>query len=396
MRADRQTNVYPPEIIPLILSFLNITGSLETRQTRNEEWYNRRKSYGFEQMKETNDPQHSTGQSLKNIESSTDSGIAKSNENIDSLVRKGIVNPSNDLFEVRRNSLSKSSKIYTALMSLRDSNKKSDFENPGNSQYEISTDKNGESKVRNLTSNAEFNGYSQSLKDTQNEPLTITIKPKEEHTSVVSIPNNNEMKVESTITDDGEYFRKVKEIYDKGAWADDKNGDNKKTKKVEFSKTEVHFEPGKVNIIETNEKPPPINYRRRKKDRVAKNAERAERNAVKLDKHKDHFPETKFGDEMKQSPVIALPYETEESIAHDQPTETNIEIIVDETSEDESKRPKSILKSGKIEETTNENVDQTRTDFQKILNSFKTCERQNTASPPIVDSGLKVRISSGM
>lgn len=353
-------------------------------------------------MKDVNDSQHSTGQSLKNIESSTDSGIAKSTENIDTLVKKGIINPSNDLFEVRRNSLSKSSKIYNTLMSLRDSNKKSDFENSKKSNYEnvISTDQYGVSKGRDRdpASYAEFNGHSKVLKDTQNEPLTITIKPKEEHTSVISIPNKNEMKVESTMADDGEYFRKVKEIYEKGAWIEDKNGDSKKQKKVEFSKTEVHFEPGKVNIIETNEKPPPVNYRRRKKDRAARNAERAERNAEKAEKQKEngHFPETKFGDEIKKAPVIALPYETKhELVPQEETTETNIEIVVDETSEDESKRPKSILKSGKIEDTTNENVDQSRTDFQKILNSFKTSERQNTASPPIVDNGLKVRISSG-
>ncbi|KAI5720694.1 hypothetical protein M8J77_010430 [Diaphorina citri] len=379
------------------------TGSLENKQTRNEEWYNRRKSYGFEQMKD--DSQHTTGNSVKNIESSTDSGIAKSNENIDTLVKKGIVNPNNDLFEVRRNSLSKNSKIYNTLMSLRDSNKKTEFENGlGVVNHDSVTEQYGDRIHALREPNTVFNGTSK-VKDTQNEPLFITIKPKEEHTSVINIPNKNEMKVESTMVEDGEYFRKVKEIYDKGAWMEDKNGDSKKPKKVEFSKTEVHFEPGKVNIIETNEKPPPTNnYRRRKKDRAERNAERAERNhtdKVERPSEKPNFPETKFGDEMKK-PIIALPYEPKvheakvyEPMLHDEPTETNIEIVVDET-EDDPRKPKSILKSAKLEETANENIDQTKPDFQKILNSFKTSERQNSnGSPPIVDNGLKVRISSG-
>lgn len=50
------------------------------------------------------------------------------------------------------------------------------------------------------------------------------------------------------------------------------NIDLKKPKKVEFSKTEVHFavaEPGKIKIVETNEKPPPANLYRRKKRSVS-------------------------------------------------------------------------------------------------------------------------------
>lgn len=46
----------------------------------------------------------------------------------------------------------------------------------------------------------------------------------------------------------------------------------KKPKKVEFSKTEVHFaaaEPGKIKIVETDEKPPPTNLYRRKRRSVS-------------------------------------------------------------------------------------------------------------------------------
>lgn len=65
------------------------TGSLESRiklvngtnSVRNEDWYNRRKSYGFEQVHSHNE--NSSSISLKNknvVESSTDSGICRSTE----------------------------------------------------------------------------------------------------------------------------------------------------------------------------------------------------------------------------------------------------------------------------------------------------------------------------
>lgn len=65
------------------------TGSLESRiklvngtnSGRNEDWYNRRKSYGFEQVHSHDDTPSSI--SLKNkkvVESSTDSGICRSTE----------------------------------------------------------------------------------------------------------------------------------------------------------------------------------------------------------------------------------------------------------------------------------------------------------------------------
>lgn len=50
---------------------------------------------------------------------------------------------------------------------------------------------------------------------------------------------------------------------------EDENNLNRRTKKVEFCKTEVHFaaESGKVNIVATDEKPPPTqNFRRRRRN----------------------------------------------------------------------------------------------------------------------------------
>lgn len=68
----------------------------------------------------------------------------------------------------------------------------------------------------------------------------------------------------------------------------------KKHKKVEFCKTEVHFaaEPGRFNIVETDEKPPPNNIRRRR---------RTSSGTVLVtpqlqDENKSSLPEIRFGD----------------------------------------------------------------------------------------------------
>lgn len=69
---------------------------------------------------------------------------------------------------------------------------------------------------------------------------------------------------------------------------------SKKHKKVEFCKTEVHFaaEPGRFNIVETDEKPPPNNIRRRR---------RTSSGTILLTPHlqdanKISLPEIRFGD----------------------------------------------------------------------------------------------------
>ncbi|XP_047100644.1 uncharacterized protein LOC124718985 [Schistocerca piceifrons] len=67
----------------------------------------------------------------------------------------------------------------------------------------------------------------------------------------------------------------------------------KKQKKVEFCKTEVHFvaDSGRVNIVETDEKPPPTNmFRRRKRNNTATT------NLQASDPNKSNLPQVRFGD----------------------------------------------------------------------------------------------------
>lgn len=71
------------------------TGSLESRvklvpTNKNEDWYNRRKSYGFEKVHNHNDTTTSILLKNKNlVESSTDSGICRSTEIVTPLKKNG-------------------------------------------------------------------------------------------------------------------------------------------------------------------------------------------------------------------------------------------------------------------------------------------------------------------
>nr|XP_015840216.1 PREDICTED: uncharacterized protein LOC656219 isoform X5 [Tribolium castaneum] len=193
------------------------TGSLESRtkllnggtNLRNEDWYNRRKSYGFEQVHNHNETSNPI--SLKNrgrVESSTDSGICRSSEIV--------IVPA-----------TKSEEKFTSVKQIS-----SIFDN----------------------------------KDLKSTTITIPI---------VSKPNSNfvdlswddvpekEVKRHSIAVDEPKYDNKFRRAID------DSSAQNRKSKKVEFCKTEVHFaaESGKVNIVETDEKPPPTNnFRRRRRN----------------------------------------------------------------------------------------------------------------------------------
>lgn len=212
------------------------TGSLESRtkllnggtNLRNEDWYNRRKSYGFEQVH--NHTETSNPISLKSkgrVESSTDSGICRSSEIV--LVPTAKTENCDD-------------KSFTSVKQI---------------------------------SSIFDQGFSKDLKST-----TITIP-------IVSKPNSNfvdlswddvpekEIKRHSIAVDESKYvsnhndnkFRRTSLAIN--PTLDDVNAQNRKSKKVEFCKTEVHFaaESGKVNIVETDEKPPPTNnFRRRRRN----------------------------------------------------------------------------------------------------------------------------------
>ncbi|XP_076265570.1 uncharacterized protein LOC143199566 isoform X2 [Rhynchophorus ferrugineus] len=228
------------------------TGSLESRSKlvngnsnhKNEDWYNRRKSYGFEQV---HTQQENAAISLKNkklVESSTDSGICRSN---DILV------------------------VPTATK------QNSRFNSDSESEQDNSNGLNGihYGNVKKMTS--KFNQEKDAeWKKGDIKSTTITI-PIVKNNNVIDLSWNDEPEKEtkrhSIAVDEAKYattdtrLRKTSLIGTDGV-EDDVNS-NRKTKKVEFCKTEVHFaaESGKVNIVETDEKPPPTqNFRRRRRN----------------------------------------------------------------------------------------------------------------------------------
>lgn len=76
----------------------------------------------------------------------------------------------------------------------------------------------------------------------------------------------------------------------------EQNGNERKQKKVEFCKTEVHFaaEPGRFNIVETDGKPPPTNMYRRRRKTTSETTNRS------------GLPEIRFGDtQYEQNMLLA-------------------------------------------------------------------------------------------
>lgn len=320
------------------------TGSLESRTSgklnttnRSEDWYNRRKSYGFEQVHNQHD-QTSILQRNK-IESSTDSGICRSTEIV--LVPSSI----------------KSS--FTNNKFLSDNNK-SDFEQGDINCHKNYINKNGNSTIINVNSDkqltnnrnketfskreehnelisiwnrrAAFNNTndknrSNDNKDTDKQ-ITITIPIVSDDTvtstrklyhrqlsenSSVSIEqmNDTELKRHSIAVDESKYVNQDKYPYRRTSLiindeqVDDENNLQRKTKKVEFCKTEVHFaaESGRVNIVETDEKPPPTNNfrRRRRNSGIINNQTSDDSN------NKNGLPLIHFGDTSYEKQLFSVP-----------------------------------------------------------------------------------------
>nr|CAD7440079.1 unnamed protein product [Timema bartmani] len=76
----------------------------------------------------------------------------------------------------------------------------------------------------------------------------------------------------------------------------------KKTKRVEFCKTEVHFaaEPGRFNIVETDEKPPPNNMFRRRRRNTPSTLSGQE-----FDPNKSTLPQIRFGDSLYEKTLLS-------------------------------------------------------------------------------------------
>lgn len=215
------------------------TGSLESRSKltngtgshKSEDWYNRRKSYGFEKV---HGPEEASSMlKCKNVvESSTDSGICRSSE---IMIVPTPTKPTSGCEtepEVNYGTVKKMTSIF------------------------------------NQDTKSAWRWKGDEIKST-----TITIP---------IVKNNNVVEL---------------------SWDEpEKEDTGRRGKKVEFCKTEVHFaaESGKVNIVETDEKPPPTqNFRRRRRNSTD----------YPEDFNNKNLPVLHFGDTSYEKTMFGLPEE---------------------------------------------------------------------------------------
>lgn len=318
------------------------TGSLESRTSnksngsstnRSEDWYNRRKSYGFEQVQNQQiDQSNSISLRGKNkIESSTDSGICRSTEIVViPSVFKGH-HSFNKLSSIENGSTYNKIGNSTVVSLNGDNNNKnknsaisiSDILSSDNSTYN-KQDSNELFSLWNRRASRNTTDTTRSTNKNDSEQTTINIPITSDDTSSnpllnrrlfhrqisdgtsMSIenwsnhksPEHQDMKRHSIAVDETKYVtnhnRSIDNKYpfaqrrtsfgvaepindystnNNNDLADEESSGNpnnkKQHKKVEFCKTEVHFaaESGRVNIVETDEKPPPTqNFRRRRRN----------------------------------------------------------------------------------------------------------------------------------
>ncbi|XP_060527621.1 uncharacterized protein LOC132702829 isoform X2 [Cylas formicarius] len=285
------------------------TGSLESKSKmangnanhRNEDWYNRRKSYGFEQVH--NEDESNSFKTRSRVESSTDSGICRSSD-IDHPAKQanGKYDSSSDN-DVEKQSTSNDDKIGSGI-SYGNVRKMTSIFNQGN--FDATT-----SPASSWTKTL-FTDW----KSTDNKS-TVTVPVVRSNLNELSWNNDpdKEVKRHSIAVDDVKFTAKSAEgkfrrsslvsadHYPKCENLDDENvGNNRKPKKVEFCKTEIHFaaDTGKVNIVETDEKPPPThNFRRRRRNSGTN---------FNPDFNKNGLPVLHFGDSTDEKSMFGVNY----------------------------------------------------------------------------------------
>lgn len=293
---------------------------------KSDDWFDRRKSYGFEPVRQQTIA--SSLNSTPKTNSSTDSGICRSSElelASTSIVKK-VTEAKDDKTHLCNDEETKSrefsgksdvpellrkfetfdkSKLGTTIVTLTDA-PKIKVHSPSESKRDVikkgrvseaikNFEKNGapckpteptsltksgsyyledlDEKPNLLTTEQDFlaKRHSIACDDTKYMTSTFTI-PEPSFPEKISIPGK------STVVN-------VNHFDSSNTSSPYTDSDTKKPKKVEFSKTEVHFaatEPGKIRIVETDEKPPPTNLYRRKKRSVSVSP-------------KSDLPQTKFG-----------------------------------------------------------------------------------------------------
>lgn len=323
------------------------TGSLESRTSkqlnsatniRNEDWYNRRKSYGFEQVHNHQEPINSISRNKGLMESSTDSGICRSSEimlapsssnnnksgvqlNKSSDYNSEIDSEKEDRYIFNKNSNQNGNVLnvgsvrrYTSMFEQKKESspipnrKMQDFNNSWNSR----------------TALEENDAIAMAKKDFEGTTITIPIVTSDNFNSWSNNSNQNgDIKRHSIAVDESKYvtrntndnkFRRtslaINDHFMQDGLEDDPTLQGKKQKKVEFCKTEVHFaaDSGRVNIVATDEKPPPTNnFRRRRRNSAALY------NQLLNDMNKNGLPVLHFGDSSYEKNLFGVTDQEDET-----------------------------------------------------------------------------------
>ncbi|GBP59200.1 hypothetical protein EVAR_54635_1 [Eumeta japonica] len=207
----RMSSASPILDAPVSLSTLKFKSLLNNT---SESWHDRRKSYSFENTS-LNERELSKNETA--MESSTDSGIHKSSEIVNENLEE-------DKYQ-----------------------KQPEYRTSHTPREETFKDWLARNRPKQIFKGIELKPHRE---DKSPERVNVPIAVQSKGKVSINLPNTNDLQ------DDCCHLR--------GYSSDDTD---KKIKKVEFCKTELHFaaESGKVNIIATDEKPPPTNdFRRRK------------------------------------------------------------------------------------------------------------------------------------
>lgn len=219
----------------------NSTSSL---QSNRNEWHSRRKSYGFEKMT----PPAETMSSFNCMESSTDSGIGRSGD----LASLNDHRNSPQSQQSHNNPQSAATKNGTIVRITNPSDNyqsyRSSFRNSVSSATASKMDHNSNPKRHSIAVADDQKYLNDNLKDSSLLNVTGSGSKNKSQASAngFNVIFNNNANTTTTTTS---------------------NSLAAHSKRVEFCKTEVHFaaESGRVNIVETDGKPPPTNNFRRRR-----------------------------------------------------------------------------------------------------------------------------------
>ncbi|XP_055644531.1 serine-rich adhesin for platelets [Toxorhynchites rutilus septentrionalis] len=244
----------------------NRRGSIDSN---TDEWHSRRKSYGFEKM---NQP---SGFMAK-MDSSTDSGIGRSTDLCSSWSSGGA------------DSVAATRSTIVTLGELK--------ETPTNSAMVIKITNEGQGDTK----------LSQREEEAKRHSIAV------DETSYVRDSLKTMFEKKTSVSVNGFSHTFIDDL-------------NKNKKKVEFCKTEVHFtaDSGRVNIVETDEKPPPTNNFRRRRRTSSGAIGSSFLQAISSGVPVTHFGDLEkevFESDLKENPVYTAPSVVTTTVGRPEPS----------------------------------------------------------------------------